>query len=151
MVEEQRKTRGFEYLREDFKTLPYRGTKESAGYDFFTPYRFELKPGESVIIATNMTAYMLPDEYLAIYPRSGQGFKFFARLANTVGIIDSDFYGNEIKVKLRNESEDVVMEVGKGQAICQGVFQKYLLADGDSFTEGAQRTGGFGSTDKRIM
>lgn len=145
------KTRGFEYLREDFKTLPYRGTRKSAGYDFFAPCSFELKPGESVVIATNITAYMLPDEYLAIYPRSGHGFKFFARLANTVGIIDSDFYGNEIKVKIRNESADALLKIEKDQAFCQGIFQNYLLADGDSFTEGAQRAGGFGSTDKRIM
>ena len=42
------------------------------------------------------------------------------------------------------KEEDV--EIKKGEAIGQAVFQKYLMADGDN-AEG-ERVGGFGSTTK---
>ena len=135
----------------DFKK-PIRSTKHSAGYDFFSPLDFELRPGESITIPTGFKVYMEEDECLKLHPRSGQGFKFFVRLANTTGIIDSDYYGNpkndgHILIKIRNEGEDV-MEVEKGEAFAQGIFQKYLITDDDSFEEGKEREGGIGSTDE---
>ena len=42
--------------------------------------------------------------------------------------------------------KDEDIEIKKGDAIGQGIFQKYLIADND-FTEGT-RVGGFGSTSK---
>lgn len=128
---------------------PSRATKYSAGYDFYSPIEFQLAPGESIVVETYVAAYMQEDEYLAIYPRSGQGFKFYARLANTVGVIDKDFFPKTIKVKIRNESSDQTLTIEKDQAFCQGIFSKYLLTDDDSF-EGQERNGGFGSTDTRL-
>ena len=71
-------------------------------------------------------------------------------LANSVGIIDKDYYGNEdndghIMFAVWNfKAEDVKIE--KGERIGQGIFQKYLVTDDDS-AEG-ERTGGFGSTSR---
>jgi dUTP pyrophosphatase len=45
---------------------------------------------------------------------------------------------------INTRSEDVLIK--KGEAIGQGVFSKYLIADNDQ-AEG-ERTGGFGSTSK---
>ena len=46
--------------------------------------------------------------FLGIYPRSGQGFKYGIKLANTVGIIDSDYYHSDneghIFIKFVNDS-----------------------------------------------
>lgn len=130
---------------------PKRGTARSAGYDFFAPFGFILYPGEDITIPTGIKAYMLADEFLDIRPRSGQGFKYL-RIANTVPLIDSDYYenietGGHIMIKVRNENHDprCFIEVKKGQGFCQGIFKKYLLADGDDFT-GNERIGGFGST-----
>ena len=74
-------------------------------------------------------------------------------MANSTGIIDSDYYNNnsgnegEIFVKLHNQgSKDLVIPVG--EAMAQVMFQKYLLADGDSYDSGDERGGGFGSTSK---
>jgi len=130
--------------------LPERATAKSAGYDIFSTFPFVLEPGEATKIPTGLKAYMQPDEVLMIYPRSSLGFKYYARLANSTGLIDADYYNNDdneghIWVKLRNES-DKVMEIEQGEAICQAVFQKYLLADGDSF-DGEERKGGIGSSD----
>lgn len=158
-------TRGFEKISQeqfdkDFKDLdiikleeiklPKRATARSAGYDIFSPIEFTLKPNEETLIPTGFKAYMLKDEVLKIYPRSSLGFKYFTRLANTVGIGDSDYYNAEKNeghywVKLRNEGEKE-LNIEKGEAIAQAIFQKYLLSDGDDFT-GEERVGGFGSTN----
>ena len=133
----------------EFINLPERGTACSAGYDVFAPAGFKLFPGDEIKIPTGIKAYMQNDEMLLAYPRSSLGFKYYCRLANTIGIIDADYYDNEdneghIWVKIRNESKKE-MTIERGEAICQLIFQKYLLADGDSF-DGEERTGGIGST-----
>lgn len=160
-----KKIRGFEFIStkqqlEDFKDdiniiqlkLPKRGTSKSAGYDIFAPYDITLKPNEEINIPTGLKAYMQDGEVLMAFPRSGLGFKFYCRLANTVGVIDSDYYNNpknegHMFVKLRNEgTKEMVIKQGEG--MCQMIFMPFLLADEDSFDEGETRQGGFGSTTK---
>ena len=125
--------------------LPKRGTALSAGYDIFSPFDFELKPMEEIKIPTGLKAYMLNDECLKIYPRSGLGFKYHLKIANSIGIVVADYADNpnnegHIFVKLRNEG-DKVLSIKQGEAFCQAIFEKYLLADGDSFI-GEERVGG---------
>ena len=67
--------------------LPKRATAGSAGYDFFAPAEFTLKPGETVKIPTGIRVEMQPEWVLKCYPRSGLGFKYRLQLNNTVGII----------------------------------------------------------------
>ena len=92
------KNRGFElvtkYAEEaqirEFKE-PARGTKLSACYDIFNNTEFDivLEPGQlSSAITTHYKSYMLDDEVLMAYVRSGHGFKYSVRLANSTGIID---------------------------------------------------------------
>lgn len=88
---------------------------------------------------------------LLLMPRSGQGFKCRLQLNNTVGVIDSDYYFAEneghIMVKLTNDSnEGKVLEISKGDAICQGIFTQYLTTEDDNSSE--VRTGGMGSTGR---
>lgn len=128
--------------------LPKRATAKSAGYDCYSIYNFELKPNEEFLLPTGIKAYMQNDEVLKAYPRSGLGFKYYIRLANTIGVIDADYINSNneghIWVKLRNEGTKI-LEINKGEAICQFIFEKYLLADGDDYI-GEERNGGFGST-----
>ena len=72
--------------------LPKRATKGSAGYDFFSPISFTLKPNESIKIPTGIRVKIEEGWFLANFPRSGLGFKYRLQLNNTVGIIDSDYY-----------------------------------------------------------
>ena len=72
--------------------VPKRATKGSAGYDFFAPVTFSLKPGETIKIPTGIRVWMEEHFVLKLYPRSGLGFKYRLQLNNTVGIIDSDYY-----------------------------------------------------------
>ena len=72
--------------------IPERGTNLSAGYDFFIPFGINLAEGESIVIPTGIRCKCQPDFFLGIFPRSGLGFKHRTMLANTVGIIDADYY-----------------------------------------------------------
>ena len=146
-----------EKIYNDLK-LPERATKKSAGYDFFAPFSFSLAPGETIKIPTGIRVIMKDDMFLAIFPRSGLGFKYREQLDNTVGIIDADYCESDneghIFLKITNDSRtEKVMEVEKGKGFAQGIFMKYYTVDDENVT--ASRNGGFGSTDtlkdKEIM
>ena len=137
-----------EKIYEDLK-LPRRATAGSAGYDFFIPVTVTLNPGETVKIPTGIRAAMKQDWVLMIYPRSGLGFKYRLQLNNTVGVIDSDYYGSDneghIFIKITNDSNEgksLTMEQFTGFA--QGIFMPYGITEDDDATE--VRNGGFGST-----
>ena len=130
--------------------LPRRGTAGSAGYDFYSPIDFTLKPGEFIKIPTGIRAHIDDGWVLTIYPRSGQGFKYRLQLYNTVGIIDSDYFGakNEghIHIKIVNANEEgKTISVKKGEAFAQGIFLPFGITLDDDASD--VRTGGFGSTD----
>ena len=129
--------------------LPKRATAGSAGYDFVSPVEVTVEPGETALIPTGIRAEMDPGGVLLLFPRSSLGFKYSLRLANTVGVIDSDyaFAKNEghIMVKLRNPLS-VPVTIGRGDRFCQGIFLPYGTAEEDEVTAG--RVGGFGSTDR---
>lgn len=131
--------------------LPKRATAGSAGYDFFSTCDVTLQPGESVKIPTGIRAYMEPGWVLMLYPRSGLGFRFRMQLANTVGVIDSDYYGSDneghIQIKITNDSRDgKVLQIKTGDAFAQGVFTEYGITEDDEVE--TTRNGGFGSTSQ---
>lgn len=132
-------------------TLPKRGTRGSAGYDFISPFDFELKPHESITIPTGIRCKMDDGWVLQCYPRSGLGFKYRLQLNNTVGIIDSDYFYSDneghIMIKVTNDSnENKTLKVKAGDRIMQGIFVQYGITIDDNVTD--VRNGGFGSTDR---
>lgn len=129
--------------------LPKRSTLGSAGYDIFSTETFTLKPGESKIVKTGLNVLIGSGMVLMIYPRSGLGFKYKTQLANTVGIIDSDYilsdnYGH-IMIKLVNDG-DKEFTIMKGDAFAQAICMNYFVTEDDGFTKKEIRNGGFGST-----
>lgn len=120
--------------------MPKRSTVHAAGYDFFVQRDITLPPGEIVLIPTGLKVYMQGNEVLNIYDRSSNPVK--------KGIVDSDYYGNDYNegmiCGLFKNITDQPVTLKRGDAFMQGVFQTYLLADGD--TTSTVRTGGFGST-----
>lgn len=132
--------------------LPRRGTAGSAGYDFFSPIDFTLAPGEWIKIPTGMRARIDEGWVLMLYPRSGQGFKYRLQLYNTVGVIDSDYFGaaNEghIHIKIVNANQEgKILKLQRGEAFAQGIFLPFGVTVDDDASE--IRIGGFGSTDRR--
>ena len=151
------KQRGFEVVKgyEDKNiNLPIRKTKYSAGYDveaaedtIIPSFKNNNKP---TLVKTGLKAYMQDDEMLCLYNRSSNPRKKGLILANSVGIVDKDYYGNpdndgHIMYAFYN-IYDEDLEIKKGEVIGQAIFEKYLIAD-DDISEG-ERIGGFGSTDK---
>ncbi len=152
------RTRGFEIAKgfEDKDiSLPIRKTKGAAGYDIeaaedcvIEPFKPGMKP---TLVKTGLKAYMPEDEYLMLCNRSSNPKKKGLVMANSVGIIDSDYYGNvdndgAFMFAFYNVKNEVVT-IKKGEAIGQAIFMKYLVTDGDK-ADGI-RVGGFGSTDKK--
>ncbi len=151
------KNRGFEIAKgwEDKNiNLPKRKTKYSAGYDFeaaedtiVPSFKKGMNP---TLISTGIKAYMKSNEVLYIYNRSSNPKKKGLILANSVGVIDKDYYGNidndgHIMFAFYNiKDEDILIK--KGEAIGQGIFSKYYLTDDDDVS--STRVGGFGSTNK---
>lgn len=132
--------------------LPRRGTAGSAGYDFYSPLDFTLAPGEFIKIPTGVRARIDEGWVLTLYPRSGQGFKYRLQLYNSVGVIDSDYFGAEneghIQIKLVNANEEgKVLAVRRGEAFAQGIFLPFGVTVDDDVND--VRTGGFGSTDRK--
>lgn len=150
------KKRGFEIAKGFENTqinLPARSTKNSAGYDIeaaenciIPAFKLGQKP---TLVKTGLKAYMQPDEMLILANRSSNPGKKGLILANSIGVVDSDYYGNpdndgHIMFAFYNfKDEDV--EIKKGERIGQGIFQKYLIVDND--VAAGERTGGFGSTN----
>lgn len=141
-------------IEETYKNikLPKRATTGSAGYDFYSPINFELKPGETIKIPTGIRCLMDENWVLQIYPRSGLGFKYRLQLDNTVGIIDSDYSNSDneghIFIKITNDSnEGKKVKVDAGSGFAQGIFLPYGITVDDD-TDGI-RNGGFGSTTGR--
>jgi len=102
---------------------------------------------KATLVKTGIKAYMQKGEVLKLYIRSSMAAKKGLALANGVAVVDSDYFyaDNEghIMVSLINLSALPVF-IPAGTRIAQGVFETYLVADGDN-AQGV-RTGGFGST-----
>ena len=136
----------------DEYSLPRRSTKYSAGYDFFSLYDFVLRPGEIKKIPTGVKVNMNTDEMMMLVVRSSMGFKYNVRMCNQIGIFESDYYNNPTNeghawLKLQNEgNEDFVVK--KGDAICQGIFTKFLTVTNEEEIKN-ERIGGVGSTNER--
>lgn len=151
------KNRGFEIVKgyeNKNINIPVRKTSLSAGYDIesaeeivIPSFRMGTKP---TLIKTGLKCHMENDEYLMLVNRSSNPVKRGLVLANSVGIIDADYYNNpdndgHLMYAFYNYSkEDITIK--KGDTIGQAIFMKYLLVDNDS--SNGERKGDFGSTDK---
>ena len=139
------KVSGYEYVN-----FPKRKTKQSVGYDIESAVNVVINPGETKLIPTGIKVYMDENEWLGIYIRSSIAVKYGIVLANSVAVIDSDYYNNpdnegHIMLPIRNVS-GMPYTVKKGDRIAQGIFHQYYKIDDDSAD--GNRTGGIGSTGK---
>ncbi len=108
-----------------------------------------LQPGETVLIPSGIAISILDPGLVALLlPRSGLGIKHGIVLANTVGVIDSDYQG-EIGIGIVNRGAKPYT-IEPGERICQMLFMPVLQADlrlvAEFCQESERGTGGFGST-----
>ena len=132
-----------------YRRLPERSTKFSAGYDFYNPLETVIPAHSLKLIKTGIKAQFPSDMALKLYNRSSNAKKKGIFLANGVGIVDADYYGNidndgEIGFMFYNfTNEDTVIEAG--DKLGQGIFEKYYTVTNEEEIT-AERAGGFGST-----
>lgn len=164
--------------KDDVSLIPKRKTKESAGYDFIVAEDIVIHPYSEVmswldglakdsyalddfakitkvtgakptLIPTGVKAKLDPGTYLELSVRSSCPLKYWLIMANSVGIIDGDYYNNpdnegHIYFQMINMSP-VSIKLKKGDCIGQGIIKSYLKTEDDNID--TIRAGGFGSTD----
>lgn len=130
--------------------LPAYETAGSAGIDL--PADLEqavhVEPGQMVKIPTGIRAQIPEGTFGMIVPRSSTGIKRRLSLANTVGIIDSDYRG-EILIFLVNVGSEVTV-IEPGDRLAQMILLPYVrvqIVQGD-LDETCRGSGGFGSTGR---
>ncbi|MCH9705646.1 MAG: dUTP diphosphatase [Proteobacteria bacterium] len=134
--------------------LPTYATAGAAGMDLRACLEQPLclVAGATHLVGSGIAISIRDVGYMAMLaPRSGLGVKHGIVLANTVGIIDSD-YQNEIRVALHNRST-TDYTVQPGERICQlvivPVVQATLKVVETFGAETARGLAGFGSTGQQ--
>lgn len=149
--------------------IPSYQSAEAAGMDIYAIEDTVIKPGETKLIPTGIHMKIPAGYAMLIHPRSGLSLKSNLRIANSIGLIDSDYTG-EIKIIMENTNppiKDIQFdEEGHGVGILHG--ESYTITKGQRFAqmrlvavpkvefkavsslESTERNeGGFGSTDAK--
>ena len=129
--------------------MPSYQTSGSCGIDLYCSNDEDIiiEPGEMKKINTGLKLEIPQGFFGAVYPRSSTGVKKHLMLANTVGVIDSDYRG-EIMIFMYNYGKSP-QSIKKGDRIAQLVIQPYEkceLIKVDNLEETDRGEGGFGST-----
>lgn len=131
--------------------IPAYATDGAAAFDLVSTHGANITPDEAKVIGTGLTFEVPKEHVMLVFSRSGHGFNNGLRLANCVGVIDSDYRG-EVKVKIHNDS-NTTYQVKAGERIAQAMIVpiaivKFMVVDELSSTERGE--GGIGSTGKSL-
>lgn len=110
-----------------------------------------VQPGDTALVPSGIAISIHDPGLVALLvPRSGLGIKHGIVLANTVGVIDSDYQG-EIGIGIYNRSREAYT-IEPGERICQMMFvpvTQAALVMVDQFSIDSDRgAGGFGHTGR---
>jgi dUTP pyrophosphatase len=159
-----------ELVSEDAKIPTYAHLGDGA-LDLYAPADYTIKPGETVIIPCDIKVALPYGYAFLIHPRSGLSAKSKLRVANSIGLVDSQYKGN-IGVILENVEapiQDITYEFDENNrpvitSILHG--KSYTISKGERFAQmrlvevptanffqvesvegmGDDRGGGFGSS-----
>lgn len=131
--------------------MPSYATDGAGCFDLYsvTHCETEITNGRPVVVGTGL-AFEIPEGHvMLIFSRSGHGFKHSTRLANCVGVIDSDYRG-EVQVKLtRDSAAEGPLRVTVGDRIAQAMIvpvEQAFFEWVDELSSTSRGSGGFGST-----
>ena len=127
--------------------LPVRATVGSAGYDLSLRTAVTLKPGKCVMADTGVHVEIPKGNVGLVFIRSSIGSKRHVGLANSVGVIDSDYRGS-IGLPLHNFGDDT-QNFEIGERVAQLIIVPCLMSVSREVSELADSErghGGFGST-----
>lgn len=132
--------------------LPSYGTDGAACFDLhcYAPGAVPtvMGPNAAATFNTGLSVEIPPGFAMLIFSRSGHGFKNDVRLANCVGVIDSDYRG-EIAVRLAADRHVWSLPVDHGDRIAQAMLvpvERVQFIEVEELSDTARGSGGFGST-----
>ena len=139
--------------------------------DLYSPADYTIKPGETVIIPCDIKVALPYGYAFLIHPRSGTSAKTKLRVANSVGLVDSQYKGviGVIIENIEPPIKDITYEFDdRGRPVLTSVLhgQSYTISKGERFAQmrlvevptanffqvesvdgiGDDRGGGFGSS-----
>lgn len=132
----------------DGARLPVYATEGAACLDLSSIDSMVVGAGAAHTFRTGLAVEVPVGHVMLVFSRSGHGFKHGVRLANCVGVIDSDYRG-ELMVRLANDGL-LPLKIEAGDRIAQamilpvpGISQIEVI---DELSSTARGEGGFGST-----
>jgi dUTP pyrophosphatase len=127
---------------------PVYASAGAAAFDLHSVQAGMLYPHAGCMVIKTGLAFEIPENHvMLVFSRSSHGFKNNVRLANCVGVIDSDYRG-EVMVKLMNDGIQM-MDVNIGDRIAQGMIlpvQQVSFEFADELSDTVRGEQGFGST-----
>lgn len=136
----------------DHATIPHSATKTSAGLDLHAclDEPMTIGVGEIKTVPTGIAcAPEREDIVMLVFVRSSLGRKFGLTLANSVGVIDSDYRGEILVPMVNHGNEPYIIQDGERFAqlvVTPVIFPEICLSDELDETE--RGVNGFGSTGK---
>lgn len=160
-------------LTSDGAKIPTYANIGDGAVDLYAPMDFTIGPGETKIIPVDIKVALPYGYAFLIHPRSGLSSKTKLRIANSIGLIDSQYKGviGVIVENIEPPIKDITYKFDEqGQPILTSVLhgQSYTISKGDRFAQmrlvevptarffqvenvngiGDDRGGGFGSSGK---
>ena len=125
-------------LYRDGAKLPTYATDGSAAMDIYSPEEYTIGPGECIVIPTGLKVNIPIGYALLIQPRSGLSRKTKLRVANTPGLIDSDYH-EEIGVIVENIDppvKNVGLELRDGEVVDGTLYgSSFTIGKGERFAQ----------------
>jgi dUTP pyrophosphatase len=133
--------------------MPTKGSQFAAAWDLRAVGDHYILGGHTLLVPCGFEMEMPEDCAAFIQPRSGLALYDYITVANTPGLIDSDYRG-EVKVLLRNERHCAPpffgsFEIKDGDRIAQMIIKRIEPSDlvlAEELSETDRGTGGFGSS-----
>lgn len=129
--------------------IPTYATEGSAAFDLYSD-----GSTQKFYTATYNTglSFEIPENHvMLVFSRSGHGFKSDIRLANCVGVIDSDYRG-ELMVKLTSDASNYpIGGFDKGDRVAQALIlpiERVEFLEVDALSSTVRGEGGFGHSGK---
>lgn len=131
--------------------LPTYATNGSGCFDLYSCRECSIVDSADPVVFQTGLQFEIPEGYvMLVFSRSGHGFKSGVRLANCVGVIDSDYRG-EVMVKLTCDEATEWLAINKSDRIAQAMiipYEQVYFEEAFELSSTERGTGGFGSSGK---